>query len=87
MNYYVSGINTILDIRFFFLILSSWSYFLFRITERAILYIQALSLSLHYVFSEDGLILVIFVSLEKHLIESGCSLNACGLKERMNIKL
>lgn len=52
----MSGINTILDIRdFFFLILPSWSYFLFRITEIAIIspYIQALSLSLHYVFSED----------------------------------
>ena len=42
----MSCINTILDIRDFFLILSSWSYFLFRITEIAILYIQALSLSL-----------------------------------------
>lgn len=83
----MSRINTILHIRDFFLILSSWSYFLFRITEIAILYIQALFLSLRYVFSEDGLILVIFVSLEKHLIESGCSLNTCGLKERMNIKL
>lgn len=83
----MSCINTILDIRDFFLILSSWSYFLFRITEIAILYIQALSLSLRYVFSEDGLILVIFVSLEKHLIENGCSLSTCGLKERMNMKL
>ena len=39
MNYYVSGINTILDIKdFFFLILSSWSYFLFRITNSYTLY-------------------------------------------------
>ena len=59
MNYYVSGINTILDIKdFFFLILSSWSYFFFRITNSYTLYPGSF-LVLHYVFSEDGLILVI----------------------------
>lgn len=83
----MSHINTILHIRDFFLILSFMSYFLFRITEIAILYIQALFLSLRYVFLRGWPHLSHLCVARKAPDREWCSLNTCGLKERMNIKL